>query len=143
MFERKFVQNYLTDQFKRKLFDIYIRICLSLIFQIYIDWGDKWLSSFDDKVVPLFGRCNWLLVEYNCPLCIAFRTASVKDENDATVWIGLLSVLDVTSISVDDFVVGENKADDDDEVLGWSDKCFRLANGDQRLGTSVDELGAK
>ncbi len=89
-------------------------------------------------------RRNWFVVEFNCPPCIAFLTASVNDENDATVWIGLFNFFDVISRSVDDFVVGQNNADDDDdEVFGWSDKCFRLAKGDQRFWISVDELGAK
>lgn len=115
------------------------------VWKFYIDWGDKWLRSFDDKVVPLAGRRNWSVVVFNCPLFIAFLTASVNDENEATVWIGLLSVLLFIvgpSESVDDCDVGQNNADDED-VFPWSDKCFIWDNGVQCCGSSVDGWDTK
>ncbi len=111
-----------------------------------MDCGDKWLRSFDDNVVPLACRCNWFIVGFKWPLCMAFLTASVKEENDATVWIGLFCVVlfrDGISESVEDLLVAENKADDDEDNFGWSDKSFILENGNQRLGSSVGEVGAK
>jgi len=114
---------------------------LSFCFKIYIDWGDKWLRSFDETVVWLVCRPNWFFGGIKFPLCIAFLTASVNDENDATVWIGLFKVFE-TSESVDNFVVGLYKADDD-EVFGCSVKCFILENNVQRVGISVDEFDAK
>ncbi len=113
--------------------------------KIYIDWGDKWLSSFDDRVTPLACRRNWSVVGAKFPLCIAFLTASLNVENDATVCIGLFCIvlfIGKISESVDDFVVEENNADDD-EVFVCSDKCFILENSVQRFGISVDGLGAK
>lgn len=56
--------------------------------------------------------------------------------------MGLFNVFDGISASVDDFVDGENSADED-KVFGWSDKCGVLANGDQRFGVSTGEVAAK
>ena len=92
--------------------------------------------------MPFPCRRNWFTVGFKFPFSIAFLTASVKDENEATCWIGLLSVLDGISASVEDLAVEEYKAVDDELFCG-SDKYLILANGDQRLGTSVGEFGAK
>ncbi len=104
-------------------------------------FDDKWLSSFDAKFVPLAGLRNWFVEVFKCPLCMAFLTASVNAENDATVCIGLFFGGKLL-VSVDDVDVGLYK-EDDDKVFGWSDKCFIWENGDQRLGASTDKPGAK
>lgn len=73
---------------------------------------------------------------------MAFFTASVKDEKDATCWIGLfgMSLLrDEPSESAADFVGNA----EDEELLVDSDKCFMFANGVQRLEGSAGEVGAK
>jgi hypothetical protein len=72
---------------------------------------------------------------------MAFLTASVNAENDATVCIGLFC-WGKLSVSVDDFDVGQYKADED-TVFGWLVERFIWENGDQRLGASTDEPGAK
>jgi len=81
-----------------------------------------------------------LIVGFKWPLIIAFLTASVNDENEATCWIGL-------------FVIGfgkhDSSADDlfgndvDDEVLIDSDKCFILRSGVQCFGISCDKVESK
>lgn len=132
-----FLQIYLTDQLKEeKLFwkvqnekKIILQFCLE---RIYIDWGDKWFNSFDDNVVPLAGRRNWVTVGSKWPRCIALLIASVNDENDATVWMGLF--VGGRSVPVVDFVVEEYNVDDEVNAFGWSDKCFKFANGVQRIG---------
>ena len=128
---------------KKKTKTVRLMICwieVTLLLRLvenYIDWGDKWFNSFDDKVAPLPGRRNWFVV-LKCPLFMAFFTASDSDENEATVWIGLFNI-DVLPESVE---VSELRADDD-AVFGWSAKRFICAKGNQRFGISSVVWGTK
>ncbi len=120
------------------------------IVPFYIDWGDKWLRSLLDSVVPLAGRCICFEGALKWPLFIAFLTISVNDDNDPTDWIGWvfeLLVFDTTLESIEDtvcdFEIGIEF--NDDEAFDWLDIPIS-ANGVQRLcviDEDAERVGAK
>lgn len=97
---------------------------LSLSFSriwFYIDCGDKWLRSFDDTLLRLSGRLNGEGPAVMLPFFMAFFTASVSEENEATVWIGLFEI--------DELLVGRSAS----VAADFFDGSRIFANGVQRL----------